>query len=40
MFRTLVSGLIGEDKSSDRHAGKNAEMTATRARGRNLKGEK
>lgn len=37
VFRTSVSGLIGEDKSPDRHAKKKGGITATRVRGKGLK---
>jgi hypothetical protein len=35
-----VSGLIGEDKLSDRHAKKKGGITATRVKGKGLKMKK
>jgi len=40
VFRTSVSGLIGEGHSPDRHARKNARIIEARARGRSLKKKK
>jgi excisionase family DNA binding protein len=40
VFRTSVNGLIGEDKSSDRHAKKKGGITATRLKGKSLKMKK
>ena len=40
VFRPSVSGLIGEEKSSDRHAKENGGITATRVKGKGLKMKK